>query len=165
MAIIDKLTAIADATREKTGIEETMTLDRIAMEIAALEVGGGGSEPITGSFTATKASYDLIHECGFENYLLIVKIDPDSIATMKTSTATFNTIFEVGGYGSLFDLSSGEYSANMGSRKNIYYYHGTQKTPNHNAIGVNWAADKAAVAYTVAGCTYNYTIYDLGASA
>lgn len=168
MAIIDKLTAIADAVREKADIRETMTLDRIAMEIAALEVGGGGglSESITGSFTATKTNYDLIHECGFDNYLLIVKIDPDSIATMETSTATFNTIFFMGAYGSIFNLTSGDYSADMGYRKNIYYYHGTNKKAGHNTIEAKtWTADKSTVLYTVAGCTYNYTIYDLGASA
>ena len=93
-----------------------------------------------------------------------MKIDPDSIATMKASTATFNTIFETGEYGSRLNLTTGEYSANMGNRKNIYYCHGTQKTANYNAIGVsNWTADKAEVSYTVAGCTYNYAIYDLGA--
>ena len=165
MALTDKLTAIADAIRGKTGGTQEMTLEQMAQAIAGIEVGGGGglSEPITGSFTATKVSYDLIHECGFDNYLLIVKIDPGSIATMKTSTATFNTIFWVGAYGSMFNLTSGDYSANMGYRKIVYYYHGTNKTAGHNAIEVKtWTADKSTVLYTVAGCTYNYTIYDLG---
>jgi hypothetical protein len=64
MAIIDKLTAIADAVREKADIRETMTLDRIAMEIAALKVGGGGgggeTVTIATSCTNAKACYDLL---------------------------------------------------------------------------------------------------------
>lgn len=40
MALIDKLTAIADAIRGKTGKTEEMTLDQMATEIAVIEVGG-----------------------------------------------------------------------------------------------------------------------------
>ena len=47
-------------------------------------------------------------------------INKDSIATMKTSTATFNTIIETGVYGSCVNLTVGEFAADMGYRKNIY---------------------------------------------
>lgn len=40
MALIDKLTAIADAIRAKTGKTATMTLDEMPTEIAAIEAGG-----------------------------------------------------------------------------------------------------------------------------
>lgn len=43
MALIDKLTAIADAIRGKTGKTEEMTLEQMVMEIAGIETGGGGS--------------------------------------------------------------------------------------------------------------------------
>ncbi len=41
MALIDKLTAIADAIRAKTGGTDTLTLDDMATEIAGIETGGG----------------------------------------------------------------------------------------------------------------------------
>lgn len=41
MALIDKLTAIADAIRGKTGKTEEMTLDQMPTEIAGIETGGG----------------------------------------------------------------------------------------------------------------------------
>lgn len=42
MALTEKLTAVADAIRGKTGKSETLTLDQMATEIAGIEVGGGG---------------------------------------------------------------------------------------------------------------------------
>lgn len=42
MALTDKLTAIADAIRGKTGGTEELTLDRMAVEIAGISGGGSG---------------------------------------------------------------------------------------------------------------------------
>lgn len=39
MALTDKLTAIADAIREKTGGEDKLTLEQMAEEIANIQVG------------------------------------------------------------------------------------------------------------------------------
>lgn len=44
MALTDKLTAVADAIRAKTGGTEAMTLDQMPTKIAAIETGGGGAE-------------------------------------------------------------------------------------------------------------------------
>lgn len=41
MALIDKLSAIGDAIREKTGKEDLLTLDEMPAEISAIETGGG----------------------------------------------------------------------------------------------------------------------------
>ena len=41
MALTDKLSAIADAIRDKTGGTEEMTLDQMAVAIAGIETGGG----------------------------------------------------------------------------------------------------------------------------
>lgn len=45
MALTDKLTAIGDAIREKTGGTELMTLDAMPTEIASIQTGGGGDLP------------------------------------------------------------------------------------------------------------------------
>ena len=50
MALTNKLSAIGDAIREKTGKTELLTLDAMPLEIASIETGGGGGgievEPI-----------------------------------------------------------------------------------------------------------------------
>ena len=43
MALINKLNAIGDAIRNKTGKSDLLTLDQMPVEIAAIETGGGGS--------------------------------------------------------------------------------------------------------------------------
>ena len=47
MALTDKLTAIADAIRSKTGGTNTMTLDEMVTAITNITVGGGSSNTIT----------------------------------------------------------------------------------------------------------------------
>lgn len=44
MALTDKLTAIADAIRGKTGKTDGMTLDQMATEISGISTGGGGGD-------------------------------------------------------------------------------------------------------------------------
>lgn len=51
MALTDKLTAIADAIREKTGSTNTMTLDEMATVIQNISVGSGGSGGSSGEVT------------------------------------------------------------------------------------------------------------------
>lgn len=54
MALIDKLTAIADAIRGKTGKTDEMTLDQMVTEIAGIQTGGGGdSEELVALFNKT----------------------------------------------------------------------------------------------------------------
>ena len=59
MSVKEKMTAIADAIREKTGGTEEMTLDAMAEAIAAIETGGGGGGITlleSGSFTLATTS-------------------------------------------------------------------------------------------------------------
>ena len=44
MALTNKLTAIADAIRGKTGKTGELTLEQMATEIAGIETGGGGDQ-------------------------------------------------------------------------------------------------------------------------
>lgn len=58
MALTDKLIAIADAIRGKTGGTDALTLDQMATAIAAIETGGGGSAVQSGSFTPAEKLYN-----------------------------------------------------------------------------------------------------------
>lgn len=54
MALTNKLTAIGDAIREKTGKEDLLTLDQMPIEIRSIETGGeGGYEPPVEAFNLT----------------------------------------------------------------------------------------------------------------
>ena len=67
MALTDKLTAIANAIREKTGNTGSLTLEQMVTEITGIEVGGGGVAITTGTFTLSADStkrYDVQHGLG-----------------------------------------------------------------------------------------------------
>ena len=51
--LVTKLTAIADAIRGKTGKSEGLTLAQMATEIAGIEAGGGGDNPLDYANTVT----------------------------------------------------------------------------------------------------------------
>lgn len=53
MALTDKLKAIADAIRGKTGKTDGMTLDQMPEEIAGIETGGGTGGVRRVQFTVT----------------------------------------------------------------------------------------------------------------
>lgn len=164
MSVNEKMTAIADVIREKTGGTEKLTLDQMAEAIAGIEAGGGGgAECITGSFTATKANYSLTHNCGFENYLCIIQAAPESVETIQASTLVSNMVNSAYYYGELFKLAFGDYTSDIHNRVVYNYWHGTQGGLHYNAYGGSNTADSLSVNYTVAGATYNYIIIDLGA--
>ena len=53
MALTNKLTAIAEAIRIKTGKTDTMTLEQMVTEISNISVGGGSSETTMSFDSAT----------------------------------------------------------------------------------------------------------------
>lgn len=57
MALIDKLTAVADAIRAKTGKENKLTLDEMPVEIAGIEIGGGNNDAIRQLVDGTLTSF------------------------------------------------------------------------------------------------------------
>lgn len=57
MALTNKLSAIGDAIREKTGKTELLTLDQMPVEIAGIETGGGGSVEIDPIVLTGNCSY------------------------------------------------------------------------------------------------------------
>ena len=59
MALTDKLTAIADAVRGKTGGTGEMTLEQIAQAIAGIESGGGGGKTASGVYTPASDAQEI----------------------------------------------------------------------------------------------------------
>lgn len=74
MALTDKLTAIADAVRAKTGGAERLTLDQIAAAISGIS-GGGTVE--TGEFIGD-GTYNVYIPLGFEPDIVYVRLTNDS---------------------------------------------------------------------------------------
>ena len=58
MELIEKLTAVADAIRSKTGGTDEMTLDQMAAEIAGIQTGGGGTDLSAGLLMGTLTEYE-----------------------------------------------------------------------------------------------------------
>ena len=73
MALIDKLTAIADAIRERTGITEPMTIDEMAETILTMSVGETTSvfAPLYEKFSINKSDYPIVGIAYLNNYVSI----------------------------------------------------------------------------------------------
>ncbi len=63
MALIDRLVAIADAIRVKTGKADPLTLEQMATEIEGIEAGGG--KPIFESIVTDKIANHIVSVCEF----------------------------------------------------------------------------------------------------
>lgn len=74
MALTNKLTAIADAIRERTGITEPMTLDEMAEIILTMNVGGETTSvfaPLYEKFSINKSDYPIVGIAYLNNYVSI----------------------------------------------------------------------------------------------
>lgn len=75
MALTDKLTAIADAIRERTGLTEPMTLDEMAEIILTMNFGGGASSsvfaPLYEKFSIDKDEFPIVAIAHNETYVAI----------------------------------------------------------------------------------------------
>ena len=91
MALINKLSAIGEAIREKTGKTELLTLDVMPEEIRSIETGGGGGGDITplvdGTFNEVYANNDITYiRSGAFQDTKITEINCPNVATMGWNT-------------------------------------------------------------------------------
>ena len=86
MALIDKLSAIGDAIREKTGKDDLLTLEQMPGEIQAIETGGG---------ELPEEAFNVSGECGFRfaynNWNWFIEEYGNRITTDKITNA--NSMF------------------------------------------------------------------------
>lgn len=86
MAIINKLEAVGDAIRAKTGKTDLLTLDDMVVEIAGIETGGGGQELPEEAYIITgDGSYRLAYD-GWNWYLDAFK---NKITTKDISNCSY----------------------------------------------------------------------------
>ena len=93
MALTDKLTAIGDAIRSKTGGSELLTLDEMPQEIQSIQTGGGGEvseeldtltiNPTTITSYGTQSSGE-IRDYAFYNCYSLTSIDIPNIVAVRT---------------------------------------------------------------------------------
>ena len=70
MALTDKLTAIGDAIRTKTGGTDLLTLDQMATEIANIQGGGGEGNLSIGDLSLDVKDYSLGSSSGAQNAII-----------------------------------------------------------------------------------------------
>lgn len=88
MALIEKLEAIGDAIRAKTGGTELLTLDAMPQEIAAIETGGGG-----GSVEPIVLSGECEYACGGKMGAEFIKLYGDKISTKDITGSRYMFYF------------------------------------------------------------------------
>ena len=126
MALTDKLTAIADAIRGKTGGTDGLTLDAMVSAIVGIEAGGGGGLPAgiteiqTGSWTqATNdsgGSFTIPHGCSKTPRYILVNSDyaTSGANTSNSIQITASVCSDDGGFGDAGQFS-GAQGANAGT--------------------------------------------------
>ena len=85
MELTNKLSAIGDAIREKTGKSELLTLDAMPGEIASIETGGGGSievEPIV-------LTGDCRYKCGGDMASKYIELFGNTVSTKNITDASY----------------------------------------------------------------------------
>ncbi len=129
MALTDKLTAIADAIRTKTGSTEKLTLAQMPTEIAAIQAGDGGAELVyetefsvgevlTAKTTIAKITTGITADNGL--YMYVIECTND---TLEDDTNHFQLRT------STMPLQSGYVNPNLSGGWCIssdYYQHGDQ---------------------------------------
>lgn len=91
MAITDKLAAVADAIRGKTGKAEKMTLDQMPGEIEGIQAGGGGDLKALVERTITEIEDDTIERVGANAFRGCTKLTTADFPNCKeVSTDAFN---------------------------------------------------------------------------
>ena len=127
MALTDKLTAIADAIRAKTGSTEPMTLDEMTTEISNISVGSGSSGVDNKRYIVkeTKREYDNFKLWSYKGFAGNANFQ--AVAPYTTSYQTFTT--------DVMDLSN--YSKAVIKFTAIEYYTDTSYPTDLNFILAN----------------------------
>lgn len=133
MALTDKLTAIADALRAKTGGTAQLTLDQIASEISGLSTGGSGSAEapaeashwLVGDWAASETGASASKSrCYYSTKMASgVKVTNNMTTTMYFKAAYMNSSGTVASVTTPISLAAGESRTFTSSSASYVYVH------------------------------------------
>lgn len=159
MGLIEKLTAIADAIRDKTGGTEELTLDQMAAAISGIETGGGSSAFHSGSFTPAENVLTAAVDVGssFDRFLLV----PDAeLADLGIGAKTFFLFFydrtNASPYRLIYTGNSGFTGSSPTPYTVLYMTMGYDPTISETQIAFKNGTSGATLGYFVAGVTYQW---------
>lgn len=155
MALTDKLTAIADAIRGKTGGTEKLTLAEMPLAIAGIEAGGGGAEwKKVASYTPTSVTY--LTTMLFSNLELTASYSSGIIISYGNS----DTATQQGNFMGVFIYTQTEIQCFVQGAYNgsIGQYAGKKYTRSEQGIGGLFGSENIGnvrSGYVIAGANYN----------
>ncbi len=123
MGLIEKLTAIGNAVRAKTGKTAPLTLDAMAAEITALEAGGGGGEtdPTLAALTSDGTDFSYLWYKGKDRRSTDIPLPmPDTSRGEKFAYTFYDC--EAAQYPAVLDLSSATDTSYLFARSNTRIY-------------------------------------------
>lgn len=155
MALIDKLTAIADAIRDKTGGTEALTLEQMPTEIAGIEVGGGGlpagvSALAIGTYTPTSdvsSAVGIEHGLGVTPNFFFMSVEGQEMLNASDFKYYITTEF---GLAQKFMMSANQLEAFR-----IYRYSNGTSFTQSAAVGIMGQFANTTHFYAYASSTYN----------
>ena len=177
MALTNKLTAIADAIRGKTGKTEEMTLDQMATEIAGIVAGGGsaGIQSASGTYVLTEDAASMsidINDIGFIPDIAVVQLDEtgityESIPTKMWCLYHVPEILEFIKYGANLAFSRTNDAASWRGRQGTY-------TKQNAAVSINYIGytnkedttmkinlARGAAGYPIIAGAYKWSVYKI----
>lgn len=171
MALTEKLSAIGDAIREKTGKEELLTLAQMPLEIASIETGGGSSGGASGIYMAKitpaqniTGNFSITHNLGTTDILYvavwaeslgeIILTDSPTLCKMWAKT-DITTRRGGGGFSTGYTWSSSNSYADTQS-PNVSGYE-KLTISDENTISLP-RASSGSTTYYVAGVTYTVLV-------
>jgi hypothetical protein len=153
MALTDKLTAIADAVREKTGKADEMTLDQMAVEIAGISGGSGGGSSTNGN----------VH---FNHFSKVYKVTADDVANYTAGDKFTVSVDNLKGYARIVSVKLEHHSNTGGSilqKINIINPDPDNKYNNYRTGGdLLGLINKNIAAYGFIAATYIVTEQEYG---
>lgn len=161
MALTDKLTAIADAIRGKTGKADALTLEQMVTEIAGIEVGGGsGGAVVKGEFMVVEdiTYYNL--DTGMENFghFLLYTNDNAQGFGKKSPLIYSAEVDESGG------MTNHKYAAtNNGGTAlmaGTFFATGVEPVKNGCVVTFKNGTGGNTLGYFIAGNTYKWVVWE-----
>ena len=102
MALIEKLRAIGDAIRAKTGGTDPLTLDGMAAAIAGIQAGGGGADvsevTLTTSFDTAGAASPILSAMASHDYTLFIYTGESTAENQIYAAVIDKTVTMSGGH-------------------------------------------------------------------